>query len=238
MICSGYSVLRRVEYIRIEFQEFFMDQIYSLLNMTLTFMQSCTNDWGIAIIMLTLVIKTLFLPLSWKQKKAMQKQQVVSQKINELKKVYAGNKTRLNEESLKVMQEHGSGFAAFLPILLQMPVFYLLYKLFVSIVSGSKSVMIPWISSLNLPDPYFIMPVLCVIAQLLPNILAATGIIKNQSLSQGGKSMTVVSAVVGFLFMFQAPVALGIYWMFSALYSAAELILFSFFQQKKLLPAS
>jgi len=215
-----------------------MDQIYSILNTALTFLQNSTNDWGFAIILMTLLIKTIFLPLTWKQKRAMQNQQIVAQKIKELKKVHGSDKTRLNQETIKVMQEHGSGLAVFLPVLLQMPVFYLMYRLFVSIVSDSSSILIPWISSLKLPDPYFIMPVLCVTAQLLPNILAATGIIKNQSLSQGGKSMAVVSAVVGFLFMFQAPVALGIYWMVSALYSAAELILFSFFQQRKLLPAS
>lgn len=215
-----------------------MDQIYLLLNTTLTVMQNGTNDWGFAIILMTLLIKTIFLPLTWKQKRAMQKQQIVAQKINELKKIHGSDKSRLNLETIKVMQEHGSGLAVFLPVLLQMPVFYLMYRLFVSIVSDSSSILIPWISSLKLPDPYFIMPVLCVTAQLLPNILAATGIIKNQGLSQGGKSMAVVSAVAGFLFMFQAPVALGIYWMVSALYSAAELILFSFFQQKKLLPAS
>lgn len=214
-----------------------MDQIFMLLNTILNLLQNSTNDWGIAIILMTLLIKTLFLPLTWKQKRAMKQQQIVSQKINDLKKIYGSDKSRLNQETIKVMQEHGSGLAVFLPILLQLPVFYLMYRLFVSIVSDSSSILIPWISSLKLPDPYFIIPVLCVTAQLLPNILAATGVVKNQSLSQGGKTMAVVSAVVGFLFMFQAPVALGIYWVVSALYSAFELIIFSIFEKKKLLSA-
>ena len=209
-----------------------MDQIYILLNTTLNHLIDFTGDYGLAIIVLTMLIKTALLPLTWKQKKALQKQQFIQTEMAELKKKFAHDKTRLNQEMVAIMRKHGTGLAVFLPLLVQLPLFYLLYKLFSSTVVAAGSVISPWLKTLCMPDPYFIMPLLVVIAQLLPQLLTAAGLLKKRNPTPVNRSMLYISAIAGFFFMFQAPAALGIYWFCSAIYSAAEEIWFGLMYKK------
>ena len=68
-----------------------------------------TGDYGIAIVMITLSIKFLLLPLNIKQRKQLEKQKEVSQKVAEIQKKYANNQNKMNEELQKVYAENGFG---------------------------------------------------------------------------------------------------------------------------------
>ena len=68
-----------------------------------------TGDYGIAIVMITLSIKLLLLPLNIKQKKQLERQKEVSQKVTEIQKKYKNNQKKMNEELQKVYAENGLG---------------------------------------------------------------------------------------------------------------------------------
>jgi YidC/Oxa1 family membrane protein insertase len=119
--------------------------------------------------------------------------------------------------------------------LLQIPIIWTLYKVFLKMPGEVSSIIIPWVSSLKLSDAFFIVPVISVLFQLMPNILIATGIIKNYITPKPSKSQFVVSAVLTLIFVAKAPLTLGLYWLSSNLFTAIEQICYSLYMRKNCL---
>jgi YidC/Oxa1 family membrane protein insertase len=95
----------------------------------LQFLYDITGDYGLAIILLTVAIRLLMVPLTWKQTRSMYEMQRIQPKIKELQKKYKNDKEKLQEETLKFYQENKvNPFGGCLPLLLQMPVFIALYQ--------------------------------------------------------------------------------------------------------------
>ncbi len=84
--------------------------------------------WGLAIIGLTIIVRLILFPLTWKQFSSAQAMQAVQPKLKELQKKYKGDRAKLQAETMKLYQEHRvNPFASCLPIILQLPVFISLY---------------------------------------------------------------------------------------------------------------
>ena len=84
--------------------------------------------WGLAIIGLTIIVRLVLFPLTWKQFSSAQAMQAIQPKIKELQKKYKSDRAKLQQETMKLYQEHRvNPFASCLPILLQLPVFISLY---------------------------------------------------------------------------------------------------------------
>ena len=80
--------------------------------------------WGLAIIGLTIIVRLILFPLTWKQYKSAQQMQMIQPQIKELQKKYKGDRGKLQEETMKLYSEHRvNPFASCLPLLLQLPVF-------------------------------------------------------------------------------------------------------------------
>lgn len=95
----------------------------------LQFLYDITGDYGIAIILLTVVVRVLMVPLTVKQTRSMYEMQRIQPKIKELQKKYKNDKEKLQEETLKFYQENKvNPFGGCLPLLLQMPIFIALYQ--------------------------------------------------------------------------------------------------------------
>lgn len=181
-----------------------------------------TSDYGIAIILFTLLIKIALLPLTIKQKKSMKIQQELSRKMAELKNQYKDNQEMLNEEMLKLYKENpGSGFG-FLTLFLQMPIFVAMYKTFAHNIVDSPTVILPWINNLSSPNPYFILPILYIITQLLPGFLSYVGIIKNSSIPKLTPMSIVPAVMISLLFLTKSPAALGLYFIVSNIFTNIE----------------
>ena len=85
-------------------------------------------SWGLAIIGLTIIVRLVLFPLTWKQFSSAQAMQAVQPKLKELQKKYKGDRAKLQAETMKLYQEHRvNPFASCLPIVLQLPVFIALY---------------------------------------------------------------------------------------------------------------
>jgi YidC/Oxa1 family membrane protein insertase len=106
----------------------FWDQFLGLVFGALLAIQQVVGDWGMSIILLTIAVRILLLPLTWKQTKAMVELQRIQPKLKELQEKYKDDKEKYQEETLKFYQENKvNPLGGCLPLILQMPILFALY---------------------------------------------------------------------------------------------------------------
>ena len=117
-------------------------------------------SYGLAIILMTLVIKMLMYPLTVKQVKSMKGMQILQPKMKELQAKYKDKPEKLQQEMIKLYKETGvNPMAGCLPLVLQMPIFIIIfYGLRDFTFNGATSFL--WLVDLAQPDPLYILPVL------------------------------------------------------------------------------
>ena len=109
------------------------DTLLDGLGSTLSFFYEVIPSYGVAIILLTLLVRVVLLPLTLKQMRSMQAMQRIQPKVKELQRKYKGNRQKLNEELMKLYKEHQvNPLGGCLPLLLQLPVFFALYRILAS----------------------------------------------------------------------------------------------------------
>ncbi len=102
--------------------------ILDALGSVLAFFYSVIPSYGVAIILLTVVVRLLLIPLTIKQTRSMHAMQAIQPKVKELQRKYKGNRQKLNEELMKLYKEHQvNPLGGCLPLLLQLPVFFALF---------------------------------------------------------------------------------------------------------------
>lgn len=107
--------------------------LLSGLGSVLSFFYEVVPSYGIAIILLTISVRILLLPLTIKQTRSMQGMQRIQPKVKELQRKHKGNRQKLNEELMKLYKEHQvNPLGGCLPLLLQLPVFFALYRVLTS----------------------------------------------------------------------------------------------------------
>ena len=130
--------------------EWFMRPIFSLLN----WLFGVIGNFGVAIICLTLIVRGLMFPIAQRQFKSMAAMRVLQPKVKALQERYKDDKPRMQQEMLKLYQEEKvNPMAGCLPILLQIPIFYALYKVLMLSVEMRHEPFILWIRDLSAPDP-------------------------------------------------------------------------------------
>ncbi len=130
--------------------EWFMRPIFGLL----TWLFHATGNFGVAIICLTFIVRALMFPIADKQFRSMAGMRRVQPKMKAIQERHKEDKPRLQQEMLKLYQEEKINPAAgCLPILLQIPVFYALYKVLMVSVEMRHQPFILWIKDLSAPDP-------------------------------------------------------------------------------------
>jgi YidC/Oxa1 family membrane protein insertase len=120
-----------------------------------------SNNWGWAIILLTVVIKLILFPLSHKAYISMAGMRKVTPKMQAIREQYGDNRQKLQEEMLKLYRtEKINPMGGCFPMLLQMPVFIALYWVLMESVELRHSPFIGWIQDLSVMDPWFVLPLL------------------------------------------------------------------------------
>lgn len=197
----------------------------NILQTLFDFMNSLTNDYGITIILITVLFNLVLLPLTIKQRKSMKLMEGLTKKTNELKKKYKNDEEKLNKEMQKLYTENSKSFLGILLLFIQMPAFIAMYRLFTNNVTSVSSIVFPWLSSLSVPDPYFILPLIYIIIQVMPNILASINIIKNAKIPKISPKIIIVPAIMAVLLVSNMPAALGIYFITSAFIQSTQKVL-------------
>ena len=119
------------------------------------------GNWGWAIIIFTILVKTILFPLSYKGMMSMQKLKDLAPKMKEIKEKYKGDPGKMNAQMMEMYKKHGANpMGGCLPLILQIPVFFALYRVLLNAVELEGAPWIFWIENLALMDPYFVLPVL------------------------------------------------------------------------------
>jgi len=119
----------------------------------LNFLYSYVGNYGIAIILVTILIKLLFWPIAQKGLKSMKNMQKIQPKMAKLKEKYKDDKTRLNEEMMGLYKTYKvNPLGGCLPMLLQIPVFFALYKVLLQAIELRHAPFMLWITDLSAPD--------------------------------------------------------------------------------------
>jgi len=127
------------------------------------------SNYGTVIIVLSVIVKIILYPLTYKSMQSMQNMQKVQPKMEELRTKYKNDAKKLQQEMMKLYREQGvNPVGGCLPMLLQMPILFALYSIFNSTIELRREPFIEgWITDLSQADPYYIMPVLMGLSMLV-----------------------------------------------------------------------
>ena len=118
-------------------------------------------NWGVAIILLTVLVKAVFFQLSAASYKSMAKMRKLQPKMLELRERYGDDRQKLSQETMDLYRkEKVNPLGGCLPILIQMPVFLSLYWVLLESVELRQAPLAGWIKDLSVMDPYFVLPLL------------------------------------------------------------------------------
>jgi YidC/Oxa1 family membrane protein insertase len=127
----------------------------------LKFIYGFIHNYGIAIIILTILVKLLLNPLSKHSMKSMKAMQKLQPKLKELKEKYKNDKERLNAETMQLFKTHKvNPMGGCLPMIIQLPIYIALYKVLWNSIELYRAPFFWFYRDLSAADPYFVMPVL------------------------------------------------------------------------------
>jgi len=175
------------------------------------------HNYGIAIIILTILIKLIFWPLGNKSYESMKKMQKLQPKMKELQEKYKGDRQKLSQETMALYRTHKiNPMSGCLPMLIQIPVFFGLYKTLLYAIELRHSPFFWWIQDLSEKDPYYITPI----------IMGGTMWLQQKMTPVGGdpmqqKVMLWMPVIFTFLFL-SFPSGLVIYWLFNNIISIGQ----------------
>jgi YidC/Oxa1 family membrane protein insertase len=141
----------------------------------LSFIHGWVQNWGLAIIILTILIKLAFFPLSAASYRSMAKMRMVAPKLAKIKEQYGDDRERLNKSMMELYKtEKINPLGGCLPVIIQIPVFISLYWSILSSVEMRYAPFIGWITDLSKPDPFYVLPVIMGVSMLLQTRLNPT----------------------------------------------------------------
>ncbi|MEZ0329382.1 MAG: membrane protein insertase YidC [Dissulfuribacterales bacterium] len=149
-----YSQLKAVNYDLTNALYFgWFDVIAKPLLLFLNFIHDYIPNYGVAIIIITVIIKILFWPLAHKSAKSMKTLQKIQPKLAKLKEKYGDDKEKLNKELMQLYKTYNvNPMGGCLPMLLQIPVFFALYKVLLQSIEIRHAPFVLWITDLSAPD--------------------------------------------------------------------------------------
>lgn len=179
---------------------------YPLL-LVLNFFYQFVNNYGVAIILLTILVRAIFYPLSLKSYRSMAAMQKLQPQVQALKEKYKDDKERFNREQIALFKAHKVNPAGgCLPMLVQLPVFIALYSVLSNSMELFQAPFFGWINDLSSKDPYYIYPVLMGASMFIQQKLTPTvGMDPMQA-----KMMLIMPVVFTFL-MVNLPSGLTVY---------------------------
>jgi YidC/Oxa1 family membrane protein insertase len=174
----------------------------------LRFINDYTHNYGVAIILLTVSIKLLFVPLQYKSYKSMKDMQLVQPKVAGLQAKYKDDRERLNKELIKLYRDHKvNPVGGCLPMVLQMPVFVALFNILYMTIDLRQAPFFLWISDLSAQNPYYVLPIIMGISMVIQQKIMPTTMDPTQA-----KIMLLLPAFMTLLFL-SFPAGLVLYWL-------------------------
>ncbi|MFK5937601.1 MAG: membrane protein insertase YidC [Sulfurimonas sp.] len=184
----------------------------------LSWLHGIFGNWGWAIVGLTALIRLVLYPLTYKGMMSMQKMKDLAPKLKELKTKYKKDPQRLNAATMDMYKKNGANpLGGCLPMLLQIPVFYAIYRLLLNSVELQGAPWMLWVNDLSRMDPYYVLPLLMGASMFLQQRLTPT----NFTDPMQEKVMKYLPVIFTFFFV-TFPSGLVLYWFVNNLFSIAQ----------------
>jgi YidC/Oxa1 family membrane protein insertase len=189
------------------------------LLMFIKFLYQFISNYGVAIIILTILIKLIFWPLGTISYRSMKEMQKLQPKLNELKEKYKDDQAKIGQETMALYRAHKvNPLSGCLPILIQIPVFIGLYNTLLYAIELRQSPFFWWIQDLSAKDPYYITPIIMGATQFIQQKMTPTVGDPTQA-----KIMLIMPVVFTFIFL-NFPAGLVIYWLLNNILSIGQQI--------------
>jgi len=204
----------------------------TLLKWGMNFFNGIVHNYGVAIILLTILVRAVMFPLTFKGSKSQARMQELQPKIKELQDKYKGNPQKLNQEMAEFYKREGyNPLSGCMPVLLQFPIFIAMYALFNNHFDLRGASFIPgWINDLSLPESVFDFPTINLLIwqvsaiRILPVVYLASQLLYGKFMQQpntGGQSQTQMKMmmygmpIIFFFVLYDMPSGLLVYWIAS-----------------------
>ena len=184
----------------------------------LKFFYGYVHNYGIAIIIVTVIIKILFYPLTYKSYKSMKQMQKIQPKMAELKEKHKNDRDAMNKAVMELYKTHKvNPLGGCLPMLVQMPIFVALYRALMTSIELRHAPFMLWIMDLSIKDPYYVTPV----------IMGATMFIQqkmtpNTSMDPTQAKMMLALPLVFTVMFINMPAGLVLYWLVNNMLTIAQ----------------
>lgn len=184
----------------------------------LSWLHGIFGNWGWSIIALTLIIRAILYPLTYKGMVSMQKMKAIAPKVKEVQAKYKGDPQRTNAAVMELYKKHGANpLGGCLPMILQIPVFFAIYRVLLNAVELQGAPWALWITDLSRMDTYYVLP-----------ILMGASMYYQQRLTPNNFTDPLQEKVFKFLpiiftfFFVTFPSGLVLYWFVNNLFSIAQ----------------
>jgi len=176
-----------------------------------------SGNWGLAIILLTVVVKLAFFPLSAASYKSMAKMKLVTPRLTKIREMYEHDRAKMNQAMMELYRtEKINPLGGCFPILVQIPVFIALYWVLLAAIELRHAPFVLWIKDLSALDPYYVLPLLMTATMVLQTKMNPTPPDPVQA-----KVMTFMPFVFSIFFFF-FPAGLVLYWLVNNILSILQ----------------
>lgn len=183
------------------------------------------DNFGLAIIVVTIAIRFAVLPLSIKSTKSQKAMQAIQPEMDALKKKYSSKdqatQAKLQQETMALFQQHGvNPLSGCLPMLIQMPILIAWYQAILRTPAIAEHTFL-WFD-LGAPDPYYILPILAAVTTYLQSKFSSMGQDPNSPAAQQMKVMMWVMPIMIGFFALTMPAALSLYWVVGNIFGCIQ----------------
>ena len=177
------------------------------------------GNYGVAIIILTTIVRLVLFPLTFKGMKSMKRMQQLTPRMKKLQEKYKNNKEKLNKEMMELYRKNRvNPLGGCLPMLLQLPVFFALYSALSSAVELRHAPFIFWISDLSQPDGLGITPILMGASMYIQQKMTPQTAMMDSTQAKVMQMLPFIFTIFTFTF----PSGLTLYWVTSNILSIAQ----------------
>ncbi len=174
----------------------------------LKFFYSYTGNYGVAIIIITVILKMIFFPLTHTSYKSMKEMQKLQPKMAAIREKYKDDRDTMNRKVMELYKEHKvNPLGGCLPMLVQMPVFFALYRALMYSIELRQAPFVLWIVDLSAKDPYYITPVIMGATMFIQQKMTPSNMDPMQA-----KMMMMLPVVFTVIFI-NMPSGLVVYWL-------------------------
>lgn len=214
-----YKTLNAIDPVLVHAIEFgFFTFVAAPIFKVLLWLHGIFGNWGWSIIALTALIRMFLYPLTQKGMVSMQKIKEIAPRIKEVQEKYKGDPQRMNAAVMEMYKKHGANpLGGCLPLILQIPVFFAIYRVLLNAVELQGASWILWVTDLSRMDPYYILPIL----------MGAT-MYYQQKITPSNFTDPLQEKIFKFLpiiftfFFFTFPAGLVLYWFINNIFSITQ----------------